>query len=128
MTHAPDETTLLPEDLLRWMEALAEGYDPTWRSAMTVHGHYRATLEFFAALRNRRTPTPPPDDRAEVAFTEALSKEWEAKCFEPGTIQVHPLNDTMEHELYGETCACAPRVEIVEGRRVVVHDAQDGRE
>lgn len=44
------------------------------------------------------------------------------------TQHVYPVNDLVEHELVDDECVCGPRVEFVEGGKVVVHHSLDGRE
>ena len=44
------------------------------------------------------------------------------------TIHVYPENDLAAHVLEGENCPCNPRVEVVEGGEIVVHNSWDGRE
>ena len=41
-------------------------------------------------------------------------------------IHIIPVNDTKEHE-EETTCHCNPRVDVVEGGMIVVHNAYDGR-
>lgn len=38
-----------------------------------------------------------------------------------------PLNDLKEHE-EKSTCECNPKVEIVDGSQVIIHNSYDGRE
>ena len=42
-------------------------------------------------------------------------------------IHVLPINDVKPHK-ESSTCECEPRVEIVEGGMLVVHNSWDGRE
>lgn len=43
------------------------------------------------------------------------------------SIHVYPLDDTEEHELLS-TCKCEPRLEIVNGTMIFIHNSFDGRE
>lgn len=43
-------------------------------------------------------------------------------------VHVLPIDDLVEHEEEGDDCVCGPRVEFVEGGKVVVHNSLDGRE
>lgn len=45
-----------------------------------------------------------------------------------GRFHVYPLNDDKEHTLEGLGCECKPRVEIENGREIVIHNSYDGRE
>lgn len=42
------------------------------------------------------------------------------------TVHVIPVNDLIEH-ITKSTCICHPRIDIVEGGMIVIHDALDGR-
>lgn len=49
------------------------------------------------------------------------------------TTHVYPLNDLREHTVDGDDghvgkCDCNPRIEWVNGSRLVVHNSYDGRE
>jgi hypothetical protein len=43
------------------------------------------------------------------------------------TMNILPVNDIEEHE-ESTTCKCQPKVEIVEGEMIVIHNSFDGRE
>lgn len=48
-------------------------------------------------------------------------------------VHVFPINDLIDHELDGDTCACGPTLEIIqrEGRsdaHMYTHHSLDGRE
>jgi len=45
-----------------------------------------------------------------------------------GDVHVYPLNDLREHFTSGPGCPCAPRVEVVGGNLLYVHNAFDFRE
>ena len=38
-----------------------------------------------------------------------------------------PINDLKEHE-EKSTCSCEPRVEIIDGSQLIIHNSFDGRE
>lgn len=43
-------------------------------------------------------------------------------------VHVHPINDSIEHDLESDDCVCGPSVEFVPGGMVVTHHSLDGRE
>ena len=43
-------------------------------------------------------------------------------------VHVVPLNDLLPHTEIGADCMCDPRIEIVGGRLLIVHNSYDGRE
>lgn len=47
-------------------------------------------------------------------------EEWD-------NLHVTPLDDLLEHS-EDEDCMCDPRVEVIGGKLLVVHNAYDGRE
>lgn len=44
------------------------------------------------------------------------------------TIHTLPINDTKPHAEEGLICECNPKVEVINGNFLVVHNAFDGRE
>ena len=42
-------------------------------------------------------------------------------------VSIIPINDWIEHE-ENTTCICGPRLEIVNGEMLVIHNSADGRE
>jgi hypothetical protein len=43
-------------------------------------------------------------------------------------IHVHPVDDLIEHDTKGDDCVCGPDFEWVDGTKLVIHNALDGRE
>lgn len=43
-------------------------------------------------------------------------------------MHVYPLDDIYEHDTEGTGCACQPKIEIVSGELLVIHNSWDGRE
>ena len=44
-------------------------------------------------------------------------------------LHVFPINDFLEHVVDGSSeCPCNPRIEIVNGEELVIHNSWDGRE
>jgi hypothetical protein len=43
-------------------------------------------------------------------------------------IHVYPVDDLIEHDRESDECICGPDFEWIEGTKLVVHQALDGRE
>lgn len=52
---------------------------------------------------------------------------WMTKEVAPD-ILVLPIDDIRNHTDAGTQCWCEPRIQIEKGKRIVIHDAKDGRE
>lgn len=55
-----------------------------------------------------------------------MKDAWKCEEMPDGIIHVHPLNDTGEHILFGESCPCSPK--LLDGGKIVSHEAFDGRQ
>jgi len=53
---------------------------------------------------------------------------WQVTDWGNGNITIEPIDDIREHRLTDEFCDCLPTIEILNGHRLINHNAFDGRE
>lgn len=67
------------------------------------------------------------DEDYELAEYYPNDKRWKVTEYDDKVVIV-PLNDLREHDEESETCACEPKIEEVNGMKIITHQAYDFRE